>query len=433
MLMAIAVLEDVTTLRFPLFRNRNFTRYLIAAGVTLLANALLQTALSLYMLDLTGSAGKFGLSLLVGQFPNLLLGLFAGAMADRLDRRRLMIQLAGVRAALLLVLSLYAFFQPVGEALIYALTLLLGLCQTLLGPAQVAMMPSIVTKEELVEANAIYGTSTESLLVAGPVLSALLYSAAGIRFSLLLCAALFALGGALLSFVQVLTPPGAGRRPSVLTDIGEVFDLFRRELRLTSLVFNGFLTHLFLMPLLMMGFPYIIKELFHGSNLDVGMVESAMTIGSVSSVVIVAALRKRVTVSQGILLGIIGMIVAVLPMGLLGSQGFIRLLAGRSLYVVLYFGAIAMLMFWVFGFYGVFYISFYQSTVPAVLLGRYFAVQSAAFGVARMLGYPLYGYLLDHQPLIIAILMLGAGMLAKLLVHLPFMRLDRQWRATASA
>lgn len=416
----------MTRLKYALFRNRNFSRYVASASATILATAFLQTALSLYMLDLTGSAGKFGLSLLIGQVPNLLLGLFAGAIADRLDRRRLMINLAWVRAALLLALGVYALFQPVGEGMIYTLTALLGICQTLVGPAQVAMMPAIVAKEDLVDANTLNGTVVETLLVAGPVISAALYSVAGIRISLLLCAGLFALGGLLLALVGVNTPPPAQKRPSVLTDLGEGFGLFRREPRLASLVFNGFLTHLFLMPLIVMGFPYIIKHVFHGSNLDVGMVESAITIGSVSSVVIIAALRKRVTVSQGILLGILGMIAAVLPMGLLASDGFVSLLVGRSLYVVLFFGAITMLMFWVFGFYAVFYISFYQSTVPMPLLGRYFAIQAFSFGVARILGFQMYGWLLDHQPLIVSVLILGAGMVGKLLVHLPFMRWDRQ-------
>lgn len=413
-------------MQLALFRNPNFSRYVTSSAATILATAFLQTALSLYMLDLTGSAGKFGLSLLIGQLPNLLVGLFAGAVVDRLDRRQLMIRLAWVRAALLLAVSAWAFAQPVGEGLIYALTALLGLCQTLLGPAQVAMMPSIVAKEDLVDANALNGSLIEGLMVAGPVLSAMLYSATGIRFSLLLCAMLFALGGLALSFVKVSAPPRQDRRPSVLADIGEGLTLFRREPRLASLVCNGMLTHLFLMPLIFMGFPYIIKQVFGGSNLDVGLVESAMTIGSVTSVLPVAALRKRVNVSQGILFGIIGMAAAVLPMGMLGHSAFTGLLAQRPIHVVLFFGAITMLMSWVFGFYGVFYVSFYQSTVPVPLLGRYFAIQSLGFGVARMLGFQLYGWLLDHQPLIISVLVLGAGMVGKLLVHIPFMRLDRQ-------
>jgi hypothetical protein len=321
-------------------------------------------------------------------------------------------------------LILYGLMRPISEGMIYGLTAMLGLCQTLVGPAQIAMMPAIVSREDLVDANALHGTVVESLLVAGPVLSAMLYSATGLRFTLVLCAALFAVAGAALALLNVAPQQRPAQARSVLADIGSGFELFRRELRLASLVCNGFLTHLFLFPLFLVGFPFIIKQLFHGSNLDVGIVESAATVGSISSVLLVAVLRKRVSLSRGILLGIVGMIVAVLPMGLLGSPALFSLLADRQVYMVSFFGALSVLMFWMFGAYGVFYVTFYQRTVPADMLGRFYAIQALAFGLARMLGFQMYGYLLDHHALTVSVAVLGAGMLAKLLVHIPFMRLD---------
>jgi len=420
-------------MRAPLLRNRNFVGYVTANAATVFPTAFLQTSLSLYMLDLTGSAGKFGLSLMIGQVPNLLLGLIAGAIVDPLDRRKVMMVLARVRVALLLSIFLWSTVHPVTEALIYVLTATLGLCQTLTGPAQIAMMPSIVPKEQLVDANALNGTLADSLTVAGPVLAAVVYSLTGIGLNVLLCAVLFAIGGAALAALRMEAPPARGLRVSVLTDILAGFGLFRRELRLASLVFNGFLTHLFLFPLFLVGFPYIIKEVFHCANVHVGIVESAATIGSISSVLLVAAVRKRVTVSQGILWGIIGMILAVLPMSLLANGAVAAALRTQPLYVMLFFGAVALLMFWMFGAYGVFYVTFYQSTVSVDMLGRYYAMQALAFGLARMVGFQLYGHLLDHYPLVVSIAVLGAGMIGKLLVHIPFMRIDAAMRTASGS
>jgi MFS family permease len=419
-------------MRLALLCTANFARHVTAQAASVLATGLLQTALALYLLDLTGSAAQFGLALAAGLLPNLAVGVFAGALVDRLDRQRLIVQLSVARGVLLTAFAGWGLFLPIDQAMVYLLTGVLGLCQTLVVPAQVAILPAVVGQEDLVDANAISGTVVDSLTLVGPVLSALLYSLVGLPANLALCALLYLLTALTTRGLRLSGAPRSGANTTLLRDVLAGFALFRQDLRITSLVVNGFLTHLFLFPLVVVGFPYLIKEVFHAANLDVGLVETATTAGSISSVLLVAAVRRRVTVSQGILLGILGMNAAVLPLFLLGSSAVVAWLGQQPLGPLIFFGCTGFLLFWVFGLYGVFFRTFYLQTVPGEMMGRFISVMTLTFAVGRLLGFQFYGWLLDRQGLVAATWVLAVGMVLKLVVHIPFMRLDRQARETAA-
>lgn len=414
-------------MNFALFRNRNFSLFVLGNGTALFGTLFLQMALSLYILDLTGSAAKFASTLFFGLLPNLLFGLFAGAVVDRLDRKKLLVRLDLIRAVFLAGLFVYALFQPVGEAIIYILVAFLGACDIFFVPAYVTVLPSIVKKEELVETNNVYNGIMDTLRLVAPVLAAALYSQMGLPVMLLLNALTFAVST--WATYRLTMPPHQKpqAKKSLLSDIAGGFQLFRHDIRITSLVVNGMLTHLFLTSLVLVGFPYMIKEVFHGSDVQVGIVESMATVGSLSAFFIVEWLRrKQVSISQGIFLGILGMNAAVLPMLLLGSGAFLVLLGKNTLFMVAFFSLITLLMYWMFRSYGVFFVSFYQTNVPNHMMGRYFSIMSLCFALGRSGGFAMYGYLLDRHVLLISILVLAVGMVLKIVTHVPFMREEKR-------
>src|SRR5512138_481862 len=92
---------------FSVFRNRNFLLMWSGQLVSTMASAVMSLAASIYVFRLTNSALSVGLMLMATAAPSLLLGLFAGVLVDRFDRKRIMIAADLVRAAIVLAIPFF--------------------------------------------------------------------------------------------------------------------------------------------------------------------------------------------------------------------------------------------------------------------------------------------------------------------------------------
>ncbi len=418
-------------MNFALFRDRNFFLFLTRESLSLFGTIFLNISLALYTLSLTGSAGKFASVLALGLLPHLLLGMFAGAIVDRLDKRKLLLWLDISRCAFLLLLFLYSTLAPITEPVIYITVLFFATCDLFVYPAFSTLLQSIVKKEDLTDANALDTTVVETVRILAPFLGTLVYSISGLGVVLLIHGLIsFASAGATF----FIATPAAEKRAStttILQDVWAGLQLFTNDVRIASLVANGILTHIFLFPFVMVGFPFMIKQIFHGSDIDFGVVESIQTAGSLLSIFAVAFLQKRFSISENIGLGIVGLLVAVLPLVLLKSPTFLQLLHLEPLLVVLYFGGVSFFLFLMFGTYGVFFRTFYQQTIETAMLGRFVSIMAMLFAVGRLAGFHLYGFLFDSPDLLYPIVALGVGMVLKLLVHIPFLQVEQSKKASA--
>ncbi|MFE8701384.1 MFS transporter [Cytobacillus sp. FJAT-54145] len=414
-----------------IMKNLNFRRFLLGESVALFGYYALQIAISLYLLDITKSAAMFASAFIINTAPTLVFGVMAGVLVDKVNRKRLLITIDLLRAILLLATFGYSLVAELNQLIIFALLLFLGTCNVFFTPAFVTILPAILKKDDFVEGNSIKNTVLEGTKIAAPIIGAFLYTAFGVEVVIILAGLLFVISALFIKTLKIEQNVEMSSKQPVLKDLKEGFLVFR-DSRLTSLVINGFLTHLFLTAIFQMGFPFIIKEVFNGSNLDIGMIESFATVGIVTSVLGVAYMKNKITVATGILYGIFGMIVTVLPLFLLGNSSFLNWLQDHSLRHLFYFSIVTFGMFWVRGFYGAFFVAFYQQNVEQNKLGRFFSVMSIFFALGQILGFQLFGYLLDHYSLTISIIVLGIGMVLKAIVHIPFMMVDKKYQKSNS-
>jgi Na+/melibiose symporter-like transporter len=163
--------------------GRDFNRLWGAAAVSNLADGLLAAAAPLLVASVTDDPVLVGLAVFVQQLPWLLLSLVSGVLVDRLDRRRLIVAVNAVRAALIGGLAL-AVLAGDGEPsvvlpAVYAAGFLLGTCETLADTAWASLVPSVVTSEDLPRANArMQGVYFVINRFAAPPLGAALFVAA---------------------------------------------------------------------------------------------------------------------------------------------------------------------------------------------------------------------------------------------------------------
>ena len=147
-----------------LLRIPDFRRLYLAQAISDVGDGMTYLALFLLVLDLTGSTAAIALMSILVALPPVTVGLFAGAWADRHDRRRIMLASDSLRSIVVLAMVFAATREAV--ALLFALACIQAIIGTFFSPARMAMLPRVVPAEGLLVANSI-GQATR--MVAGVI------------------------------------------------------------------------------------------------------------------------------------------------------------------------------------------------------------------------------------------------------------------------
>ena len=177
----------------PLATDATFRRYWLGRLGSYAGDQIARTALLIAVFDAHG-ARALGWLLLAGTAPRLL-GPVLGTLADRFDQRRLMVGCDTAQAAIYVLLAVLAPSLPAIVVLTAAGTAL----ATAFTPAGRCLVPRMVGMERLPSANAQLAMAVNAGIAAGPLLGGLLFAGIGLRGTLLVNAATFALSAVLLS------------------------------------------------------------------------------------------------------------------------------------------------------------------------------------------------------------------------------------------
>ncbi|MGE0816322.1 MAG: MFS transporter [Vicinamibacterales bacterium] len=253
---------------------------------------------------LAGSASAFflGLDSLMGELPILLLTLVGGVIADRKDRRQLLLMSQYVQMTSAFILAALVYFDVVRLWHILALSALTGTAQAFGGPAYQSLIPQLVSKENLPNAIALNSIQFNLSRIIGPLIA----GAALTAFGMVAC---FGLNG--LSFLCVIAAlfalrvrhiPPAGNR-TILHEMKGGFDYVKGETTIVALTILGFVAAFLGVPLLTL-LPVIVKDVYQQ---DVGLYTRLMAFsgsGAVLGAMMVAWRGKSRAMGRSLLGGI---------------------------------------------------------------------------------------------------------------------------------
>jgi MFS family permease len=202
--------------------GRNYAKVWTASAFANLGDGVFQIALPLLAVQLTRSPLLVAGVTLAARLPWLLLSLPAGALADRLDRRRTMVRVDAVRAGLLGGLALAVWAGVAGLPLLYLVAFLLGVAETLFDTSAQSLLPAIVPRGQLSRANGrLYAVELLANQFVGPPLGGLL-AALALATAFGLTAAGYAASAACLALVVgAFQPAREGPPTSLRADIAE--------------------------------------------------------------------------------------------------------------------------------------------------------------------------------------------------------------------
>lgn len=191
----------------------DFRRLWVADVVSDAGSFITFIALAVYVHELTGTAIAVGFALALRAIPWFTIGPIAGTIADRMDRRVIMVTCDLARAGLVLALP---FTDTAGQA--YAIAFASGIFGPIFRPARQALIPSVVSREEYVRALALGEVSHQVLHTIGPALGGATVLAVGARNAFFIDAVTFIFSAVLVLRIGVR---GAVRgRPAGLGDVG---------------------------------------------------------------------------------------------------------------------------------------------------------------------------------------------------------------------
>ena len=182
-----------------------------ASAASQLGDWLFNAALLGYVFSATGSAGWVGAATICRLLPYVLLGPVGGMVADRYDRRTVLLVGDLLRCSLMLALAAVVATEGAVE-LVIALTALASAAGTAERPAAMAMLPRMVGESRLAPANALLHTVQDLGVVVGPAIGAILLAVAPDAVAFLVNGATFAASAALISTMRRRAAPVGARR-----------------------------------------------------------------------------------------------------------------------------------------------------------------------------------------------------------------------------
>jgi predicted MFS family arabinose efflux permease len=362
---------------FKAFQYPNFRLLWFGACLSSIGTWMQEIAQNWLVLELTNSPFLLGLDAFLGDIPIFLFSLVGGVIADRIDRRKVLLASQYVQMICALTLAILIATKHVQIWHILTLSFITGTAQSFGGPAYSALVPSLVEKEDLPNAIALNSIQFNLARVIGPVLGGLALKYVGSAWC-------FGLNS--LSFVAVIislfrlrinfNPPRTG--DSILTGMTQGFKFIRKQGAMETLIAIAFLMTALAIPMITF-LPVFAKNVFHQNEMTYTLFLVASGLGSITGALTVASLgnisnKGQVALSMLVALGA-------------GITGF-SLSKSVALSCILLFlsGAVLMCAFAMIS-------SLVQLITPNDMRGRVMSVYNVAFRGGMPFGSVTTGWL----------------------------------------
>ena len=383
---------------FKAFRYRDFRLMWIGACTSSVGTWMQKLAQSWLVLQLTDSPWLLGVDAFLGEIPIFLFSLVGGVVADRMDRRHLLLVSQVVQLSCAFGLAALIATGLVQVWHILTLSFIVGTAQAFGGPAYQALVPMLVKSDDLPNAIALNSIQFNVARVIGPMLG-------GIALTQLGAAWCFGLNG--LSFVAVIisllmlrirfVPARTG--VSMLHSMKEGIGFIRMQTGMESLIVLAFLMTMLGVPMLVF-LPVIAKDVFQGGPTVYTLLLSVSGVGSVVGALVFAGWNQRAKLGRDALLMLVvlgGTMAAFALSTNLVLSLILLFVSGAALIAV--FSAISSLV---------------QLICNDEIRGRVMSVYNVAFRGGMPIGSLMAGRLVEtfHAPAVLAVNGVLLGLLA---------------------
>ncbi|WP_141548522.1 MFS transporter [Bacillus wiedmannii] len=369
--------------------------HLMVSGqiITILGSTLLRFALSLYVLDITGRADIFAGLYAITSIPFLLAPL-GGAIADRFNRRNVMVILDFINAAIVLSFIVLLLTESVSILLIGTIMFLLAVVSAMNSPVVMASIPQLVPEKKLEQANGIInGVQALSNIVA-PVLGGILYGIIGLKMLVITSCLAFFLSAILEMFITI---PFIKRIqeghivPTIVNDMKEGFLYVLKQPFILKAMLLAALLNLILTPLFVVGGPIILRVTMQSSDtmygIGMGLIDFATILGALSIGFFAKKLQMKTLYNWMLIIALL-----VIPVAL-SVTPYILNLGYYPPFILFIFSSLLIAM--IMTIVSIYVITVVQKKTPNENLGKVMAFITAVSQCMAPIGQVVYGFMFE--------------------------------------
>ncbi|MBT1164363.1 MFS transporter [Bifidobacterium felsineum] len=388
--------------------SRDFILLVAGQGISLFGNLMLRFAMAMWVLDETGSATVFASILAISVVPTIILSPFGGVLADRMNRRTIMVALDAISAVLVLASAIV--FAAIGFSLVaigtmQVLLAILGAFET---PTVQAALPQMFREHgqsTLRQAMAVVNQVQQLGSLLPSFLGGVLYSLTGIQPMMAIAIVSFAGAATLECFIRLAAPDrGTEELPTPLEDLksGIRFLIKDRPNVFALLLFAAGLNFV-IIGNSAVGFPYVIRTVLGFDATVYGVADGLVGVSGVVGAFVAGFFAAKLTMRK-FPLSMAALALSLLPQGLvflLPVSAWVKLIV----LVGFTFGTMIASCF-----SNLIALPTIQLNTPDAMTGKVMAMVAAISMCAQPLGQMAYGWAFDHMS-VAAVLLISAGLL----------------------
>ena len=407
---------------YAVLRNRAFRRIWTAQLVSTIGDALTSLAAGIIVFKITGSALSVGLMLMATAVPTLVVGLIAGVVVDRYDRKKIMIASDLIRAAMVATIPFLVVLSDPGSVVwLYAVVLLSASVTQFFSPANESVLPEIASEEELGAANAIMAIAQFGSTALGFAAAGFLATTDSIELVFFIDATTFLFSALMISLVKV-APLEVSEHTTLGEQIrnigfGAKFIWKTPILRSLNIVRVPVLIAFGMQNVLLL--PFAIRAL-NATEFEYGLQEGLTSVGFVVGSLLMARLADRLREGQWLVLSFVAM-------GLMGLAYSFQTVVWVAISLIAISGVMNAPSFVAGRLIN-------QRNTPREARGRVFSTSYVLRDVVYLSGMALAGLadLIDVQLLfaVSSLVVIGAGLIAAVLPGLGLPAAE--WRRSMS-
>ena len=400
----------------------NILLFLLGRAMSIFGTAVYTFAMGLYVLKLTGSGLSFATTLVLGVLPAVLINPFAGVLADKINKKLIVVTMDALSGSLLIGLFLYTGTGELTLLAIYISTFAITAFTTIFNAGMESGIPNMVTKDNLMNINSVSKIIDSVSQILGPMIGGIIFLAADIRMFILINGLSFLFSAGLEVFIDFelnCKEPEEKRNITEINFLEYIKDALKYMLGQQQIIglfiifvfLNFFISLSVSVPL-----PFVVNEVLRLNSRQFGMIQGAFSVGAIVGALLVKKMNKGIRHNSYFILMSNLVSISIIMIGL--PLLFPKLNVSASIYF-LFYCLIMILLGTVISLIDIPFLFIIQINIPDSYRGRVLGLGMSIVKIVTPIAYLLSGTLINLLPPYI--LPIGGGIML-LFLNMVFSR-----------
>ena len=371
--------------------TKNFTLLILGQLTSLFGNFILKLALSMYVLEATGSAAIFAGILSAAAIPTILLSPLGGILADRADRRNIMVALDALTGVSVLCAALF-LSENNAIAVISTLLIILSILGAFETPTVQACIPTMLQGDNIMKGNAVVNQVASLSYLIAPMLGGVLYAMLGLKpvmYASVVCFFITALFECFIKLSYQRIQNQGGVLQIVKQDfLSSMQYITKEQTSISKMLLLTALSRFFVMGITIVGLPFLVRTVLGFNPKYYGAAESALAVATILGSIAAGILAEKLKIHKlSVLLASMG--IFIIPAGIVFILP-VNAMIKYGVTVVSFCGMQAVI-----SIFSIFAVSLIQQRTPNHLIGKVMAYTSTVTLCVQPIGQIVYGFLFD--------------------------------------